>query len=115
MIWRLTCGPTFEAVRTSSFQVSAVRTARGVLPDVGDGDPRNGPEPAVGRDPALGGTGLRMVARLTLDRGRVVADDREHVWSDCPLAGGHEEHGSCRGAPAASLSPSCTSTRASSA
>ncbi|MFW3168816.1 ATP-binding protein [Geodermatophilus sp. CPCC 206100] len=61
-------------------RVRAVRMAEALLLDVSDGDPHRGPEPAVGRDPALGGMGLRMVAHLTTDRGWTVAGDRKHVW-----------------------------------
>jgi anti-sigma regulatory factor (Ser/Thr protein kinase) len=50
-------------------RVHAVRMAQGLLLDVSDGDPHRWPEPADGRDPALGGMGLRMVAHLTIDRG----------------------------------------------
>jgi anti-sigma regulatory factor (Ser/Thr protein kinase) len=62
-------------------RVRAVRTAQWLLLDVSDGDPHNGPEPAVGRDPALGGMGLRMVAHLTVERGWTVAGERKHVWA----------------------------------
>lgn len=61
--------------------VRAVRTAQGLLLDVSDGDAHDGPEPAVGRDPALGGMGLRMVAHLTVERGWTVTGDRKHVWA----------------------------------
>jgi anti-sigma regulatory factor (Ser/Thr protein kinase) len=62
-------------------RVRAVRTAQGLLLDVSDGDAQNEPELAVGRDPALGGMGLRMVAHLTVERGWTVAGDRKHVWA----------------------------------
>ena len=65
-------------------RVRAVRTAQWLLLDVSDGDPDHGPEPAVGRDPALGGMGLRMVAHVTVDRGWTVAGDRKHVWACLP-------------------------------
>ena len=65
-------------------RVRAVRTAEGLLLDVSDGDPHHGPEPAVGRDPALGGMGLGMVAHLTTARGWTVAGDRKHVWARLP-------------------------------
>jgi anti-sigma regulatory factor (Ser/Thr protein kinase) len=65
-------------------RVRAVRTDGWLLLDVSDGDPHHGPEPAVGRDPALGGMGLRMVAHLTTDRGWTVAGDRKHVWARFP-------------------------------
>lgn len=65
-------------------RVHAVRTAMGLLLDVSDGDPHRWPAPAVGRDPALGGMGLRMVAHLTTDRGWTVTGDRKHVWACLP-------------------------------
>lgn len=65
-------------------RVCAVRTAQWLLLDVSDGDPQQGPEPAVGRDPALGGMGLRMVAHMTVDRGWAVTDGRKHVWACLP-------------------------------
>ena len=61
--------------------VHAVQTAEGLLLDISDGDPHHGPEPAVDRDPALGGMGLHIVAHLTIDRGWTVADGRKHVWA----------------------------------
>lgn len=64
--------------------VRAVRTAQWVVLDVSDGDPHHGPEPAVGRDPARGGMGLRMVAHLTVDRGWAIAENRKHVWARFP-------------------------------
>jgi anti-sigma regulatory factor (Ser/Thr protein kinase) len=67
-------------------RVHAVRMAQGLLLDVSDENPHRRPEPAVGRDPALGGMGLRMVANLTIDRGWTVAGDRKHVWA-CFLTG----------------------------
>ena len=65
-------------------RVHAVRMAKGLLLDVSDGHPHRWPEPAVGRDPALGGMGLRMVAHLTVERGWTVAGDRKHVWVCVP-------------------------------
>ena len=65
-------------------RVHAARTAGGVLVDVSDGDPERGPEPAVGRDPALGGMGLHVVAHLTTARGWEVCGDRKHVWACLP-------------------------------
>ena len=66
--------------------VCAVRSAGWLLVDVSDGDPQRGPAPATGRDPALGGMGLRMVAHMTAHRGWTVAGDRKHVWA-CLSAG----------------------------
>ncbi|MGY1713309.1 ATP-binding protein [Geodermatophilus sp. SYSU D01106] len=64
--------------------VRAVRTAESLLLDVSDGDPQHAPVPAIGRDPARGGMGLRMVAHLTVDRGWTVAGHRKHVWARFP-------------------------------
>jgi hypothetical protein len=65
-------------------QVRAVRTAQELLLDVSDGDPHHGPEPALGRDPALVGMGLCKVAHLTIDRGWTIAGDRRHVSACLP-------------------------------
>jgi hypothetical protein len=65
-------------------RVHAARMAEGLLLDVSDGHPQRWPESAVGRDPALGGMGLRMVAALTIDRGWSVAGDHKHVWACFP-------------------------------
>ncbi|NEM06357.1 ATP-binding protein [Geodermatophilus normandii] len=62
-------------------RVYAASTTQGLLLDVSDGDPDHGPEPAVGRDPALGGMGLHMVAHLTSVRGWEVRGDHKHVWA----------------------------------
>lgn len=62
-------------------RVEAAPVPNGLLLDVSDHDPQHGPEPAVGRDPALGGMGLHVVARLTGERGWVVTGCRKHVWA----------------------------------
>ncbi len=62
-------------------QVHATSTTHGLLLDVIDGEPDRGPEPAVGRDPALGGMGLHLVAYLSSVRGWEVRGDRKHVWA----------------------------------
>jgi anti-sigma regulatory factor (Ser/Thr protein kinase) len=58
-----------------------VATADGWLIDVSDGASERAPHPAIGRDPALGGMGLHLVAELTTDRGWAVAAGRKHVWA----------------------------------
>lgn len=72
-------------------RVHAAPVPHGLLLDVSDDDPHHGPEPAVGRDPALGGMGLHMVARLTGERGWTVAGDRKHVWA-CVRTGPDGHH-----------------------
>jgi anti-sigma regulatory factor (Ser/Thr protein kinase) len=61
-----------------------VVTTHGWLVDVTDGLTDQGPEPAHGRDPALGGMGLHLVAELTTRRGWSVLDGRKHVWACLP-------------------------------
>ena len=65
--------------------VTVVWTGCGLFLDISDDDPSRGPEPAVGRDPALGGMGLAMVARMTTSRGWTTAGGRKHVWACIPL------------------------------
>lgn len=52
----------------------------GWLVDVTDAAPDRGPTPAIGRDPAEGGLGLYLVARLGTAHGWCVRDGRKHVW-----------------------------------
>ena len=42
------------------------------------------PEPSVDRDPALGGMGLHLVARLSVAHGWYVDDGAKHVWACLP-------------------------------
>lgn len=56
----------------------------GWLLDVSDHDPDTMPDPAVGRDPAQGGMGLYLVARLAMAHGWYVEDGRKHVWACLP-------------------------------
>jgi anti-sigma regulatory factor (Ser/Thr protein kinase) len=65
-------------------QVRVLATAEGWLIDVSDGATEQGPQPAVGRDPALGGMGLHLVAELTAGRGWAVTAGRKHVWASLP-------------------------------
>jgi anti-sigma regulatory factor (Ser/Thr protein kinase) len=44
------------------------------------------PEPAVGRDPAQGGLGLYLVARMAVAHGWYVDDLCKHVWACLPTA-----------------------------
>jgi hypothetical protein len=56
-------------------------TAHGWLIDISDLAIDHGPEPAVGRDRALGGMGLYLVAALTAGRGWSVVGGHKHVWA----------------------------------
>lgn len=53
----------------------------GWLIDVSDHATGRPPEPAVGRDPARGGLGLYLIARLTTAHGWTVDAGRKHVWA----------------------------------
>jgi anti-sigma regulatory factor (Ser/Thr protein kinase) len=55
--------------------------ASGWLIDVTDGDVDHPPTPAVDRDPAQGGMGLHLIARLCPSHGWTVAADGKHVWA----------------------------------
>ena len=55
--------------------------ARFWLLDVSDAAVNRQPAPAVGRDPAHGGLGLHLVARLCGAYGWTVAENRKHVWA----------------------------------
>jgi len=58
----------------------------GWLLDVSDRAPGTMPSPAVGRDPAQGGLGLHMVARLAVAHGWYVDGECKHVWACLPAA-----------------------------
>ena len=58
-------------------------TQDGWLIDVSDSLTERPPEPAIGRDPAQGGLGLILTARLTAAHGWHVTGDRKHVWACC--------------------------------
>lgn len=58
--------------------VTGART--GWLIDVTDADPQDAPVPAVDRDPAFGGLGLHLIARLCASHGWAPEDGRKHVW-----------------------------------
>ncbi|TWH71861.1 ATP-binding protein [Modestobacter roseus] len=55
-------------------------TSTGWLIDVTDADPRDEPVPAIDRDPAHGGLGLHLIARLCAAHGWAPEDGRKHVW-----------------------------------
>ncbi len=56
----------------------------GWLLDVSDRAPHQMPQPAVDRDPAHGGMGLHMVARMSVAHGWYVDDGAKHVWACLP-------------------------------
>jgi anti-sigma regulatory factor (Ser/Thr protein kinase) len=62
-----------------------VATPAGWLIDISDGATDQVPDPAVGRDTAVGGLGLYLVAELTADRGWAAVAGRKHVWAFVPL------------------------------
>ncbi len=58
----------------------------GWLLDVSDRDPDTMPSPAVDRDPAQGGLGLHLVARLSVAHGWYVDEGCKHVWACLPTS-----------------------------
>ena len=56
----------------------------GWLLDVSDRAPDHLPEPAVDRDPARGGLGLHLVARMSVAHGWYVDGRAKHVWACLP-------------------------------
>jgi len=65
---------------------TVVAGSGGWLLDVSDRAPETMPAPAVGRDPASGGLGLHLVARLSVAHGWYVDDGFKHVWACLPTA-----------------------------
>ncbi len=67
-------------------RVALSSTSSGWLVNVSDTAPTRCPTPAVDRDPALGGLGLHMVARVSSMHGWSVRKGRKHVWAFIPRA-----------------------------
>jgi hypothetical protein len=65
-------------------QAVIVANAAGWLIVLSDEAPERPPQPAVDRDPALGGMGLPMVAQLSSDYGWASEPGRKHVWACLP-------------------------------
>ena len=79
---------TFEELSSNALKhghpparVAVTLTATGWLVDVSDAAPDQPPTPAVGRDAALGGLGLYLVARLCDGHGWLVEAGRKRVWA----------------------------------
>ncbi len=62
-------------------RVTVTASADGWVIDVTDAAVDRPPSPAVGRDPALGGLGLYLVAHLACGHGWDVRGGRKHVWA----------------------------------
>ena len=60
------------------------RTARAWLVEVCDNAPTRPPEPAVGRDPSLGGLGLYLIAEMSDAHGWFLEDTTKSVWALLP-------------------------------
>ncbi|RBY80957.1 ATP-binding protein [Geodermatophilus sp. TF02-6] len=69
---------------TSPVVATVVAGSGGWLLDVSDRDPDSMPAPAVDRDPARGGLGLHLVARLSVAHGWYVDGGCKHVWACLP-------------------------------
>ncbi len=63
---------------------TVVAGSGGWLLDVSDRAPDSMPAPAVDRDPAHGGLGLHLVARLAVAHGWYVDGGSKHVWACLP-------------------------------
>jgi len=63
---------------------TVVAGSGGWLLDVSDRAPHAMPTPAVDRDPAQGGMGLHLVARLSVAHGWYVDGGCKHVWACLP-------------------------------
>ncbi|CCH89169.1 Putative signal transduction histidine kinase (fragment) [Modestobacter italicus] len=83
----------YEELASNAFRhgqppVRAMVTAGGDgwLIDVTDASVDRAPTPAVDRDPALGGLGLHLIARLCRAYGWSTSSGRKHVWGHVSLA-----------------------------
>jgi anti-sigma regulatory factor (Ser/Thr protein kinase) len=62
-------------------QVTVAMTGTGWVLDVTDAAVERPPTPAVGRDAALGGLGMYLIARIAAAHGWAEVDGRKHVWA----------------------------------
>jgi anti-sigma regulatory factor (Ser/Thr protein kinase) len=67
-------------------QMTVTATGTGWILDVTDAAPDRPPAPAIDRDPAEGGMGLYIVARLCAQHGWDVQDGKKHVWGRVDFA-----------------------------
>ena len=67
-------------------QITVAATATGWMLDVTDAATDRPPAPAADRDPACGGMGLYISARLCAEHGWNVRDGRKHVWGRIDFA-----------------------------
>jgi anti-sigma regulatory factor (Ser/Thr protein kinase) len=65
---------------------TVVAGSGGWLLDVSDRAVESVPEPAVDRDPAKGGMGLHLVARMAVAHGWYVDGLSKHVWACLPVS-----------------------------
>jgi anti-sigma regulatory factor (Ser/Thr protein kinase) len=70
---------------------TVVAGSGGWLIDVRDDKPEAMPAPAVDRDPAQGGLGLHLVARLSVAHGWYVDEGAKHVWACLPTGAADRE------------------------
>ncbi|MGY1720249.1 ATP-binding protein [Blastococcus sp. SYSU DS0552] len=63
---------------------TVVAGSGGWLLDVSDRAPEAMPAPTADRDPARGGMGLQLVARLSVAHGWYVDEECKHVWACLP-------------------------------
>ncbi len=75
--------------------VAVTTTSTGWLLDVSDTAVNRPPTPPVDRDPAQGGLGLYLVARLCAAHGWLIEEDRKHVWAHlvCAAEASGDEEG----------------------